>query len=325
MKLLVKIFLIIGVFLIIITLVLKSSLLSEKGALNFSGKKALTINDEGLRYQILTETLNVGEALAESKIKLDEFDEITPSKNTEILPGMNISINRQFDVKIEADGGNLDKKTFSMTVEDLILENNISLSHLDTVEPSKQTRLRDGLKIVITRIKTEEIISEDPIEFEIIKKKDDELYWGDQQAGQAGENGTKEVAYRVDYENGKEVSRVKLSSKITKPPIPRIVKIGTKIKIGKSDSGIASWYNADKFKCASRDFPPGTWLRVTSRDTGRQVFVQVAGYGPQEGTGKVIDIDNAAFKKLAPLDQGTARVKIEEVLNKGFNPSLLEQ
>jgi rare lipoprotein A (peptidoglycan hydrolase) len=62
-------------------------------------------------------------------------------------------------------------------------------------------------------------------------------------------------------------------------------------------------------------FPRGTWLRVTNRATGKQIFVVVNDYGPMRGTGKMIDLDKVAFEKIAPLGQGVVEVKVEEILN----------
>jgi len=298
----------------------KYPLFPEKKPLDFSGPKTLTVDDNGLNYRITSGASTVEQALAEKNIQIGEQDEIIPAKSTSVLPGMNIIINRQAAVKIAVDGEILEKSTLAKTVLDVLDQSEIPLSPFDKVDPSLDTRLSDGMEINITRISEEEVTEEEPIEFSEIEQKDSQTDWGQQLVSQVGENGIREITYKIHYKNGKETSRVKLSSKITKKPTPKIVKIGTRIRVGKSASGIASWYNAGKDECASRDYPPGTWLRVTNRSNGKQVFAKVAGYGPQAGTGKLIDLDNAAFKKIAPLGQGTTKVKVEEILNKGFDP-----
>jgi len=320
MKLLAKTILLLEAVFFVFALFNRLSLFPEKRILNFTGEKKITIDDSGLERQVSTQAENVGAVLAEKNIQLGEIDEVIPGKNTEIFPGMIIFINRPAKVAIQADGKTQEKYTFSKTVSDVLVENNVTLSHLDTIEPPEQTRPRNNLKIVVTRIKTEEITTEESIDFRELEQKDSQVDWGEEKITQAGEKGVKETTYKINYENGEEVSRIKLTSKITRPPVSQIVKIGTRIRVGKAESGIASWYNAGLQECASRDFPPGTWLRVTNRTSGKQVFVKVAGYGPLEGTGKLIDLDNKAFKELAPLGQGTAKVKVEEILNKGFKP-----
>jgi rare lipoprotein A len=53
---------------------------------------------------------------------------------------------------------------------------------------------------------------------------------------------------------------------------------------------------------------------VTNRDNGKQVIVQVNDYGPMASTGKIIDLDSVAFKKIGTLGQGVVSVKVEEIL-----------
>ena len=320
MKRFVKIILPLTVVVILTAIIVKYSFFSEKRTLDFSGEKTVMIDDNGLNYKVTSGASTVAAVLAEKNLNLSAEDEVIPARDTAVLPGMSITVNRQAAVKISVDGKTLEKHTLTKTVSDVLLENEVVLSPVDTVEPGLQTRLKDGLEILVTRRNTEKVTVEEPIEFTVVKEKDGKVAWGEEVLGQTGEEGIREVTYEIDYENGKEVKRVKLSSKITKRPMNKVVKIGTKINVGKANTGIASWYNAGLDECASRDHPPGTWLRVTNSANGRQVFVKVAGYGPMEGTGKLIDLDNKSFKKLAPLGQGTMKVKVEEILNKKFNP-----
>lgn len=324
MKMFAKIILSLEIIIVCYIILSKISLFPEKRTLDFSGEKKLIIDDNGLQYQISTKASDVSGALDENKINLGEKDELIPTKDTQIFPGMAIKIVRPANVMISVDGKSIRKLSFAKSVSDILNENNITLSHLDQIEPGLETRLKDNLQITVTRIKTEEVAIEEDIDFKEIKQFDGKVDWGTKDISQKGEKGVKETNYRINYENGLEASRVKLSSKITKQPVTQIIKIGTRLKIGKSDSGIASWYDAGPDECAHRTFPRGTWLRITNTANGKQTYTRVAGYGPQAGTGKLIDLDDATFKRIAPLGQGTAKVKVEEVLSKGFSPDQLD-
>ena len=99
--------------------------------------------------------------------------------------------------------------------------------------------------------------------------------------------------------------------------------------------GIASWYDYSlpevplysKIEAtgASRDFPKGTLLDVcsiikTRNFTGgegtteifRCVRVIINDYGPEERTGRIIDLSSYAFQQLAPLSVGVINVEIYE-------------
>ncbi len=286
----------------------------------FDQPKEVMIEVNGLVLQIGSDKRTVGEVLAEKQIEIKPVDRLYPGQETLVFPRSKIIIERPSSLTIEVDGQEIKNKSFAPTVLDAILENEIHLSRLDEVKPPRSASLRDGIKIEITRIKHEEVTEKEEIEFKTLTTKDPKVDWGEKKIMEKGEKGERETVYKISYENGEQVSKIKLSSKIIKEPVTEKISLGTKINVGKSDAGIASWYGTDSLSCSSRDFPAGTWLRVTSRDSGRQAFVRVEGYGPQPQTGKVIDLSKQAFQKLAPLGQGTVRVKVEEILNRGFKP-----
>lgn len=300
----------------------KDYLFPQKRTLDFGGEKIITIDDEGLNYKLTTTAVTVGELAGIINPNLSEEDEVIPARNIQVLPGMLITINRQARIIIDADGEKREITTLSKTVVDALAESKVFLAPVDEIEPGLDTKIGDGQEIRVTRKNTEVVTIEEPIEFSVVKQKDNLVDWGEKTISQEGEEGIREITYRIDYENGKETKRVKLASKITKKPVTQIEKTGTRLKVGKADTGIASWYNAGLYECAHRTFPRGTWLRVTNSANGKQVYVKVAGYGPQAGTGKLIDLDNKAFKEIAPLGQGVVKVKVEEILSKGFKLEL---
>lgn len=83
--------------------------------------------------------------------------------------------------------------------------------------------------------------------------------------------------------------------------------------------GEASWYKwKNGHYAASRDFPKGTKLKVTntvksSKNFGKSVTVTVNDYGPEEWTGRLIDLDKAAFSQIGNLRGGVMPVIIEEL------------
>lgn len=82
--------------------------------------------------------------------------------------------------------------------------------------------------------------------------------------------------------------------------------------------GEASWYAYKNGNfAASRDWSKGTKLKVTSQNSeaerNNSVIVTINDYGPEEWTGRIIDLDKAAFQKLGSLSGGVMPVKIEEV------------
>lgn len=87
-------------------------------------------------------------------------------------------------------------------------------------------------------------------------------------------------------------------------------------------SGMASWYGEsqttasgerfDKHKltAAHKTLPLGTMVRVTNQKNGKSVIVRINDRGPY-GHGRIIDLSEAAARKLDMIDAGVAPVTLE--------------
>ena len=277
-------------------------------------KKVEVIENGVLVLGARTEVKTVGEFVEQGKIKLNQDDKIYPKRDVQIAGGMRIMVQKSIPVKIEVDDKQIKKNVFGKTVKEAIEESRVKLNPSDKVEPELNSLVYNDLKIVITRIEHKEVTETEEIDFKTVEKKDKNLKWRTKKIKRKGEKGKREIKYLVTYKNGEEVKRQKTASRIIKEPVDEIVVVGTKIKVGKVQRGRTSWYTyTGTMAAASTTFPKGTWLRVTAVNSGKQVFVQVNDYGPDPGTGKILDLDKVAFKKLAPLGAGVIKVKVEEI------------
>jgi rare lipoprotein A len=67
-------------------------------------------------------------------------------------------------------------------------------------------------------------------------------------------------------------------------------------------------FNPDAFTAAHRTLPLGTYVEVTSLDTGRTILVQINDRGPQQSN-LLIDLSQAAAKALGITGRGAVRVR----------------
>ena len=97
--------------------------------------------------------------------------------------------------------------------------------------------------------------------------------------------------------------------------------------VGRSHAGYASWYggffhgrrtasgevyNMGALTAAHRTLPFGTQALITNLDNGRQVVVRITDRGPFADPGRrIIDLSPRAFREIASLGQGVARIKVE--------------
>jgi hypothetical protein len=284
---------------------------------NFAVNSSFTVilSDNGAVFPITTKATNVSDFIKENNLSLSEKDFIFPDRNSKIFPGGNIIIRRTIPVVIEADGQKIKVDTLGKSVQDALREANITLSHADKIAPEINSMLFPDLNVKITRINFEEITLEEDIPFQTIEKEDNTVLWRKHETKQKGETGVREKTYKITYTNGKETNRVLLGTKIAKTPVSQIEVVGTKIIVGKTQSGSATWYvNGDDLTCASLDFAHGKYLRVTNRANGKSVIVLVNDSGPY-GKGRVIDLNKKAFQKIGDIGSGVINVKVEEILN----------
>ena len=93
-----------------------------------------------------------------------------------------------------------------------------------------------------------------------------------------------------------------------------------------ADAGLSSWYGAEQggrrtasgerfdpkaLTAAHNSLPFGTRLKVTNLATGRSVTVRINDRGP--GYGRLIDLSEAAARRLGTRACGLAAVTIEQV------------
>jgi len=75
-------------------------------------------------------------------------------------------------------------------------------------------------------------------------------------------------------------------------------------------------FDENAFTCAMRHRDFGHYYKVTNLENGRTVIVKHNDFGPSkklfEG-GRIIDLAKIAFAKIADLDKGLIRVKIERL------------
>jgi len=287
------------------------------GKKTFDQKKsfAVEISDNGMVFHTHTEQKTVADFLEKNNFKLSDKDYVFPTPEAKIFPGSKIIIRHAVPVTIEVDQRKIEVDTLGTSVWEAISEADIILSPADKVAPDINSPLIPNLNIKITRINFEEITLKEDIPFQTIEKEDPTVLWRKKEIKQKGETGIREKIYKITYTNGRETSRTLLQSKITKQPISQIEVVGTKIVVGKTQTGIATWYKkGDGLTCASLDFAQGKYLRVTNRANGKSVIVQVNDSGPY-GEGRIIDLNKKAFQKIANLEAGVINVKVEEILN----------
>ncbi|MBD3300237.1 MAG: DUF348 domain-containing protein [Candidatus Moranbacteria bacterium] len=276
-------------------------------------EKTVKIKTNKKEYMVRTQKEKVKDLVDELDIELSEEDFIYPELNSPLRHNSNVIINKKNLYYVKVDDRNLEHRSYEIYVKDILNEMELTLNESDLVEPALDEFVVSDSEIVITRVKQEELVIEEEIPFEVIEKEDADLDFNKTKLEQEGRKGIKEIKYLVTYEDDQEVDRKILEQNILKEPKDKIVVKGTKVRTGKPDRGLASWYAyTGKMACASLKHPKGTWLKVTNVENGKSVNVIVNDSGPYV-EGRIIDLDKEAFKKIGNLGQGVIEVKVEKI------------
>lgn len=160
--------------------------------------------------------------------------------------------------------------TTKTNVAEILRDNNIYIEEDERVNPSLESDITENQKIVITNKSEQEVqiarISESGIETsldEILKSYSPiiekieveqevipyETITKDASEGaadkknkviQSGEDGIKEITYKVKYQNDEEIEKIKLSETIIKEPVNKIVQIQKNVTTSRSGSTIST-------------------------------------------------------------------------------------
>lgn len=179
-----------------------------------------------------TTAKTVGDLLKARNIDFEEHDKLSPSPDTAIEKGMEITYLSGFKVDLNVAG----KKnsvwttaTASTTVGDFLKRQDIDYDKNDRVKPGAKTPLAAADEIKITRIKKITDVVEAPIDYAVVTKKDDSLPKGEKEILHSGEKGRIAKTYAVTMKNGEEASRELVKTETIKESEDRVVAVGTKV------------------------------------------------------------------------------------------------
>lgn len=276
--------------------------------------KPITILLDGKPRRVIVTSLTVDDVLSEINVRGSLADSVRPSRSARVEGGMTITYRRAVAVRVAHDGKTERVITNAATVGRVLAELGVERGPKDKVRPGLGVAPSAGMVIRVLRVGVRVEQVEQTIAFDTTRRRDARLEYGLRRTAQAGRPGLRVLRYRSVYVDGIRVSRRLLGSKVARPARDRVISIGAHFPRCRCDrgsqSGTASWYGASGLTAAHRTLPMGTVVRVRNLANGRTVTVVIRDRGPY-GKGRIIDLSDAAFARLAPLGKGLIRVEIE--------------
>ena len=168
----------------------------------------ITLSD-GYKMTVLTSKTNISDILKENKILLKQNEKVSPKLDEKITESKTIVITDKSIQEIEVA--------------------KISESGINTTLDS----LLEAYDTIVEKIE----VKEEKIPYETVKKNVAKAAKSTKnKVVQKGEDGLKEVIYKIKYQNNVEIDRKKISEKIIKKPVDKIVQVQEKTKISSRSS-----------------------------------------------------------------------------------------
>ena len=184
------------------------------------------VNHTITAYAVYADT--VGDALTEAGLALHSADKVNYALTDLVTDGMVIRVNTAFTVTLTADGKTQSFAMVEGTVGDLLDLAKVQLGTNDYAEPSAATSLKAGMKIHVYRVSYKTVTETETLSYKTETKTDSKLTVGKTKVEQQGQNGSADVTYKVKLVNGKEKTRTEEKRVVTKKPVKKIVRTGTK-------------------------------------------------------------------------------------------------
>lgn len=202
-----------------------------------SRKVTVKLTVDGETKDVVMVGGTISDLLKQEGITLGEKQHVNHDLNEYLTDGMEVKILYSFSVEVECDGKTQKQETEAETVEDVLKELNITLGKDDRVTPAVTAAVTDNMRIVVNRVTFDTVVEKETIEYETIREDDSSLTQGQEQVSVSGENGEKEVTYKVTYVDGVEDTREATDEKIIKEAVNEVIKVGTKAASSAGNSG----------------------------------------------------------------------------------------
>lgn len=269
--------------------------------------KQITLSLNGIQRIVYVTGETVDDVLRQINLRAGRSAHISPSRGASVEDGDLIVYREAVNVTLSADGQTRNVITNEEDVGGLLGSLGLMLDGNDEVHPSRKTRLSSGMLIRVVRVEISRVVEQQELAYGTEVQHSNELMQGVQKVVRAGVPGLVQRTFEVRLENGQEVARTMIDSRQVRAPVRQLVVEGTRPP--RLQSGVASWYHRTGLVAAHPSLPMGTEVRVTNVANGKTVAVVINDRGPYVD-GRIIDLSDDAFARLAPLGVGTINVRI---------------
>lgn len=193
--------------------------------------RLLHLSVDGKRRDIWVTAPTVAEALGQLGYPAADFSSVSRDVRLPLSPTQ-IELRSPKRVTIVADGKARTVTTTAGSVTELLADLGIAVGKQDLLSATSSARLRDGERIMVTRIKSGTVVAKRAVPFSTKHVADPTLEVGQAKLVKHGKNGVEKVTYAVVRVDGKQIGKTIVKRVIVVKPVAAVLKVGTKPKPG---------------------------------------------------------------------------------------------
>ncbi|QST00120.1 DUF348 domain-containing protein [Pontibacillus sp. ALD_SL1] len=199
--------------------------------IDYQSAKQVTVKVDDNTEQYYTTADTVQQLFKAEGISIKERDEVSHEQAFSIQDGMEIQVQKAFQVALNDGGETSEIWTTATSVSDFLKQQKISLNELDRLKQKDTASLsKEQNEVTITRVEKVTDVIEEKVDYAVVKRNDKSLAKGKEKVVQDGEEGQVVKHYEVTLENGEEVERKLIKEENKKDSKDKIVAIGTKVQ-----------------------------------------------------------------------------------------------
>lgn len=204
--------------------------------INIKRARPVTVTDsEGRRTRVMTAETDTSKIATEANADLEARDTSKISPISDVLSaggvGEEVQISRAKTVHVTLYGQKVTLRTQKDTVKDMLAESGVSPTSSDTLSVSADAPVTDGMSMEVWRNGVQTKEATEDIAYDTKTVEDSSKVQGYSEVETEGKVGKKTVIYEVNMQNGKEVSRKKISEAVTVPATTKVIVKGTKVNL----------------------------------------------------------------------------------------------
>ncbi len=211
----------------VVTPALRSEV-SDGDTVTLRRAREVALSVDGQARSVRTTGITVDEALSQLQFAPDVY---VSAPRTERLPlaGATLAVHLPKNVKI-ADGGAapFEVRLAAPNVGQLLAAKGLPLVQADSVVPAPDSLVTDGAVLTVTRNRTEQKIETMPLAAPEQIIEDPTMNKSRRVTESPGKPGVHDVTFDVSLVNGRETGRKEVSSTVTTPAVPKVVRVGAK-------------------------------------------------------------------------------------------------